>query len=93
MGDRKERKKCKSQENFSADPFKDTRCPEAFQPQHKHSLAVAVKELEFQVDDRLVFEEFYELGVIHINPEATKIAVFTERLHKAGIIEELIERI
>ncbi|WP_259724235.1 transposase [Synechococcus sp. CS-1332] len=50
------------------------------------------EELEFQVNDRRSFEEFFGLGVMNIIPDATTIAFFRERLHKSGVIDELFER-
>ncbi len=50
------------------------------------------EELEFQVNDRLSFEEFVGLGVMNTIPDATTIAFFRERLRKAGVILELFER-
>jgi len=46
-------------------------------------------EIEFQVNDRRSFEEFVGLGVMNDIPDATTVAFFTERLRKAGVIEEL----
>ncbi|WP_231598306.1 transposase [Synechococcus sp. CBW1002] len=48
-------------------------------------------EVEFQVNDRRSFEEFVGLGVMNIIPDATTVAVFRERLRKAGVIGELVE--
>ena len=48
-------------------------------------------ELEFQVNDRRSFEEFVGLGVMNNIPDATTVALFRERLRKAGVIEELFE--
>ena len=41
-------------------------------------------ELEFQVNDRRSFEEFVGLGVMNNIPDATTVALFRERLRKAG---------
>ena len=49
------------------------------------------EELEFQVNDRRSFEEFVGLGVMNSIPDATTVALFRERLRKAGVIEELFE--
>ena len=49
------------------------------------------EEVEFQVNDRRSFEEFVGLGVMNNIPDATTIALFRERLRKAGVIEELFE--
>ena len=49
------------------------------------------EELEFQVYDRLSFEEFVGLGVMNNIPDATTIGFFRERLRKAGVIEDLLE--
>jgi len=49
------------------------------------------EELEFQVNDRLSFEEFVVLGVMNSIPDATIVAFFRERLGKAGVIEVLFE--
>ncbi len=50
------------------------------------------EELEFQVNDRRSFEEFVGLGVMNTIPDATTIAFFSERLRKAGVVDELFER-
>jgi len=49
------------------------------------------EELEFQIKDRRSFKEFVGLGVVNPIPDATTIAMFRERLRKAGVIEELFE--
>ena len=49
------------------------------------------EEVEFQVNDRRSFEEFVGLGVMNSIPDATTVAIFRERLRKAGVIEELFE--
>ena len=46
-------------------------------------------ELEFQVNDRRSFEEFIGLGVMNSIPDAITVAFFTERLRKAGVIDEV----
>jgi IS5 family transposase len=51
------------------------------------------EELEFQVNDRRSFEEFNGLGVMNSTPDATTVAFFRERLRKAGVVEELFERV
>jgi IS5 family transposase len=61
------------------------------QPQRGRSLPLAVEELEFQVNDRRSSEEFAGLGVMNSIPDATTVALFRERLRKAGAIEELFE--
>ena len=43
------------------------------------------------MNDRRSFEEFVGLGVMNSVPDATTVAVFRERLRKAGVIEELFE--
>lgn len=50
------------------------------------------EQLEFQVNDRRSFEEFIGLGVMNSIPDATTVALFRERLRKAGVIEELFDR-
>ncbi|MCX5944126.1 MAG: transposase [Cyanobacteria bacterium] len=49
------------------------------------------EELEFQVNDRRSFEEFIGLGVMNNIADATTVALFRERLRKAGVIEALFE--
>jgi len=49
------------------------------------------QELEFQVNDRRSFEEFVGLGVMNSIPDATTVAIFRDRLLKAGVIEELFQ--
>jgi len=49
------------------------------------------EEIEFQVDDRLSFEEFVGLGVMNDIPDATTVAFFRDRLRKANVIDELFE--
>ena len=49
------------------------------------------EELEFQVNDMRSFEDFVELGVMNSIADATTIAFFRERLHKAEVIEELFD--
>jgi IS5 family transposase len=48
-------------------------------------------ELEFQVNDSRLFEEFIGLGMLNSIPDATTVAFFYERLRTAGVIEELFE--
>jgi IS5 family transposase len=50
------------------------------------------EELVFQVNDMRSFEEFVGLGVMNTIQYATTMAFFRERLHKAGVIDGLIER-
>ena len=50
------------------------------------------EELEFQINDRRSFEDFVGLGVMNDIPDATTVAFFRERLHKAGGIEELFQQ-
>jgi IS5 family transposase len=50
------------------------------------------EEIEFQVNDRRSFEEFIGLGVMNSIPDATTVALFRERLRKAGVVEELFEK-
>jgi IS5 family transposase len=52
------------------------------------------EEIEFQVNDRRSFEEeFVGLGVMNDIPNATTAAFFREHLRKAGVIEELFEKL
>jgi IS5 family transposase len=52
---------------------------------------ISDEELQFQVSDKRSFEEFVGLGVMNTTEDATTVAFFRERLHKAGVIEELSE--
>ncbi|MFN9692742.1 MAG: transposase [Synechococcaceae cyanobacterium] len=49
------------------------------------------EELEFQVNDRRSFEEFFELGVMNNILDVTAFAFFRERLRNGEIIEELFK--
>ena len=49
------------------------------------------EELEFQVNDRQSWDEFTGHGVMNYSRDATTVALFRERLRKAGVIEELCE--
>ena len=49
------------------------------------------EEVEFQINDRRLFEEFVGLGVMNDIPDATTVAFFRERLRKANVIDELFE--
>jgi len=54
-------------------------------------LNLSDEEREFQVNDRRSLEEFIGLGVMNDIPGATTVAFFSERLHKAPVIEKLFE--
>ena len=47
------------------------------------------QDLEVKVNDRRSFENFVGLGVMNSIPDATTVAIFRDRLLKAGVIEEL----
>ena len=49
-------------------------------------------ELEFQVNDRRTFKEFTAFNITDSLPDSTTVAFFCEDPHKAGLIEELLER-
>jgi IS5 family transposase len=49
------------------------------------------EDLEFQVNGRRSFEEFFGLGVMNSIPDAKTVAFFRESLRKAEVIEELFE--
>lgn len=49
-------------------------------------------ELEYQVNDRISFMKFLNLGIEDSVPDATTVWLFREKLAKAGIIEELFEK-
>ena len=54
-------------------------------------LNLSDEEVEFQVNDRRSFEEFFGLGVMNDIPDATTVAFFRERLRNANVIDELFE--
>ena len=49
------------------------------------------EEVEFQVNDKRLFEEFDSLGVMNDIPDATTVGFFWERLRKANGIDKLFE--
>lgn len=51
------------------------------------------EELEFQAIHRRSFEVIVGLGVMDTIPDTTTVAFFRERLRKAGVIDEVFERV
>ena len=48
--------------------------------------------LECQVKNRWLFDEFIGLGVMNAIPEETTVTFFREYLRKDGVIENLFDR-
>jgi len=49
-------------------------------------------ELEYQVNDRLSFMRFLELGIGDVVPDATSVWLFHKQLRELGLIEALFEQ-
>lgn len=53
---------------------------------------ISDESLEYQVNDRLSFMRFLNLGIEDTVPDATTLWLFREQLRKQGLIEQLFER-
>ena len=49
-------------------------------------------DLEYQVNDRISFMQFLNLGIEDQVPDATTVWLFREQLQKQGLVEELFEQ-
>jgi IS5 family transposase len=49
-------------------------------------------DLEYQVNDRLSFMQFLDLGLEDTVPDATTVWLFREQLQQQGLVEELFEQ-
>jgi IS5 family transposase len=52
---------------------------------------ISDEDLEYQVNDRLSFMQFLEIGLEERVPDATTVWLFREQLRQQGLIEELFD--
>lgn len=53
---------------------------------------ISDEDLEYQVNDRLSFMQFLNLGLEERVPDATTVWLFREQLQRQGLVEELFEQ-
>ncbi len=53
---------------------------------------ISDEDLEYQVNDRISFMQFLNLGLEDRVPDATTVWLFREQLQKQGLVEELFEQ-